>query len=142
MCFLSKSSQRWISINWSLDNNPKIIPVFSKIHQVHLAHERRVVGRVARIRENGTDPDPDPFRKIFTDPDLDPDPKRIRQISQNCYGISYNTNIFKGRCCNCVKIAVFWEFFWLQEKFPSKLPKNLQFFCHSEIKFEKNLWCS
>ena len=32
--------------------------------------------RVARIRENRTDPDPDPFREIFTDPD--PDPKRLR----------------------------------------------------------------
>ena len=40
--------------------------------------------RVARIRENRTDPDPDPFRKIFTDPD----PKRIRPISKNCRGIS------------------------------------------------------
>ena len=42
--------------------------------------------RVARIRENRTDPDPDPFREIFTDPD--PDPKRIRPISKNCHGNS------------------------------------------------------
>ena len=34
--------------------------------------------RVARIWENHTDPDPDPFGEISTDPD--PDPKRIRPI--------------------------------------------------------------
>ena len=50
-----------------------------------------VITRVARIRENHTDPDP--FGKIFTDPD--PDPKRIRPISKNCCEISKNPNIFK-----------------------------------------------
>ena len=40
--------------------------------------------RVKRIRENRTDPDPDPYRKNFTDPD----PKRIRPISKKSYGIS------------------------------------------------------
>ena len=38
-----------------------------------------VRNRVPRIRENRTDPDP--FGKIFTDPD----PKRIRPISKNYY---------------------------------------------------------
>ena len=61
-------------------------------------------GRVARIRENLTDPDPHPFRKNFTNPD--PDPKRIRPLLKNCYEISQNPNIFNDRYCNSFKIAL------------------------------------